>query len=73
MDSHRFFETPAAVYSEVLDWLGVKQVKSPVFDKYNGRPRLEMPAHVRRALDEHFVPFDEQLTPWLGHEPSWRA
>lgn len=73
VDSHRFFETPGAVYSEVLDWLGVKQVRSPVFDKYNGRPRLEMPAHVRRALDEHFVPFDEQLTPWLGHEPSWRA
>jgi hypothetical protein len=73
VDSHRFFERPGAVYSEVLEWLGVNQVRSPVFDKYNGRPRLEMPAHLRRTLDEHFMSFDEQLTPWLGHEPSWRA
>lgn len=73
VDSHRFFETPGPVYAEVLDWLGVSQVQKPAFDKYNGRPRLEMPSHVRRALDEHFVPFDDQLTPWLGHVPSWRS
>lgn len=73
VDSHRFFETPDGVYAEVLDWLGVQPVRTAVFDRYNGRPRLEMPAHVRRTLDEHFVSFDEQLTPWLGAEPSWRA
>ena len=73
VDSHRFFETPGEAYAEVLEWLEVKPVRSAVFDKYNGRPRLEMPDHVRRALTAHFEPFDEQLTPWLGHEPSWRA
>lgn len=73
VDSHRFFETPEQPYAEVLDWLGVRQVRTPVFDQYNGRARLKMPESLRTELAEHFLPFDEQLTPWLGHEPSWRA
>ena len=58
---------PAAVYSDVLEWLGVKPVRSAVFDQYNGRPRLDdAGSPCGRTLDEHFVPFDDQLTPWLG-------
>lgn len=73
VDCHRFFETPQVVYAEVLDWLGVEESRPAVFGHHNGRPRLAMPAHLRRELSEHFSPYDEQLTPWLGHRPSWRA
>ena len=73
VDSHRFFETPQAVYTEVLDWLGVAQTHPAVFDRYNGRPRLEMRPELRRSLEEHFTPYDEQLTTWLGHAPTWRG
>jgi len=31
-----------------------------------------MPASVRAALEDHYRPYDERLTRWLGHEPSWR-
>jgi hypothetical protein len=31
-----------------------------------------MPEHVRDELQEHYRPYDERLTAWLGHEPSWR-
>jgi hypothetical protein len=73
VDSHRFFETPQEVYSDVLGWLEVDQTKPAGFDRYNGRPRLSMPEHLRRELEEHFAPYDEQLVPWLGHRPTWRA
>jgi hypothetical protein len=31
-----------------------------------------MPDSVRKALDEHYRPYDERLAAWLGYEPSWR-
>jgi hypothetical protein len=73
VDSHRFFETPQVVYADVLDWLGVDATRQAVFDRYNGRSRLRMPDHLRRDLGAYFASYDEQLTPWLGHQPSWRA
>ncbi len=73
VDSHRFFETPQVVYADILDWLGVEASRPAVFDRYNGRPRLSMPDHLRRELTAHFASYDEQLTPWLGHQPSWRG
>ena len=73
VDSHRFFETPQEVYTEILDWLGVTQTRPATFDRYNGRPRLDMPPELRRSLEQHFAPYDEQLVPWLGHQPSWRG
>lgn len=73
VDSHRFFETPQVVYSDVLDWLRVAATRTALFDRYNGRPRLSMPEHLRRQLEEHFAPYDEMLEPWLGHQPTWRA
>jgi hypothetical protein len=31
-----------------------------------------MAESVRRRLDEHFLPYDEELGAWLGWTPSWR-
>ncbi len=73
VDSHRFFETPEAVYPDILDWLGVETTRRTVFDRHNGRPRTSMPDHVRGELTAHFAPYDAQLAPWLGHRPSWRV
>ena len=72
VDSHRFFETPQEVYVEILDWLGVAPRRQAVFDRYNGRPRLAMPSSLHKELSDHFTPYDEQLTDWLGHVPTWR-
>ena len=72
VDSHRFFETPQEVYVEILDWLGVAPRRQAVFDRYNGRPRLAMPSSLHKELSAHFTPYDEQLTDWLGHVPTWR-
>jgi hypothetical protein len=72
VDSHRFFETPQEVYTEVLDWLGVAQTRPATFDRYNGRPRFDMRPDLRSSLEQHFAPYDEQLVPWLGRRPSWR-
>jgi Sulfotransferase domain len=72
VDSGRFFADPRPVYDAVLDFLGLPLRGYPAFERHNARPRSPMPDAVRAALDEHFLPYDERLTGWLGHEPSWR-
>ncbi|WP_404828600.1 sulfotransferase domain-containing protein [Spongiactinospora rosea] len=72
VDSHRFFTSPAAVYAEVLRFLGLPELTVPGFACHNARPRAApMPARLRRRLAAHFEPWDSRLTPWLGHPPSW--
>lgn len=72
VDSHRFFADPEPVYGDLLRWLGSRVVVPTVFERHNARPRLPMDEALRRRLDEHFAPFDDQLTEWLGGPPSWR-
>jgi hypothetical protein len=72
VDSGRFFADPRPVYDAVLDFLGLPLRGYPAFERHNARPRSPMPDAVRAALDGHFLPHDERLTGWLGHEPSWR-
>jgi hypothetical protein len=38
----------------------------------NARPRSPIPQSLQAALDEHFLPYDERLAPWLERTPSWR-
>jgi hypothetical protein len=73
VDSEDFFTDPAPVYDRVLEFLGLPRLGGyPSFGRHNARPRSPMPASVRAALDEYYLPHDERLTAWLGHPPSWR-
>ena len=74
VDSGDFFARPEPVYDGVLDFLGLALAGRayPAFERYNARPRSPLPGTLRAKLDEHFVPFDEHLTRWLGQVPSWR-
>lgn len=73
VDSHRFFESPHEVYDGVLEFLRLPRADYPVFEQHNARPRSPMSPELRERLDAHFLPWDEQLTDWLGWTPSWRA
>jgi hypothetical protein len=72
VDSGDFFTKPEPVYDSVLDFLGLTADEYPQFEQHNARPRSAIPEILRARLDEHFAPFDEQLTGWLGRVPSWR-
>jgi hypothetical protein len=74
VDSGDFFAGPEPVYDGALDFLGLARAdrRYPAFGRLNARPRSPMPETLRAKLDEHFAPFDEQLTRWLGQLPSWR-
>ena len=72
IDSGDFFADPGPGYDQVLEFLGLPRLSQPVFRPTNARPRSPMPETVRAALEEHFRPYDERLTAWLGREPSWR-
>jgi hypothetical protein len=72
VDSGDFFTKPEPVYDGVLDFLGLRRHDYPEFERHNARPRAPMPPELRSALNEQFLPFDEELTRWLGRIPSWR-
>ncbi len=72
VDSGDFFTEPEAAYDAVLAFLGLPNRGYPAFKRRNARPRSPMPDSVRKALEEHYRPYDERLAAWLGHEPSWR-
>jgi Sulfotransferase domain len=72
IDSGDFFTQPKRVYDAALEFLELPHRGYPSFPRENARPRAPMPDSLRHALDAHFVPFDERLAKWLGHDPSWR-
>lgn len=72
VDSGDFFVKPEPAYDAVLDFLGLDRGEYPEFERHNARPRSALPDAVRVALTEHFAPYDERLTTWLGWVPSWR-
>lgn len=72
IDSHRFFSEPEPVYADVLDFLGLPALGSPVFERHNARPRSPMAAELRSRLEGHFAPYDTRLAGWLGRPVSWR-
>jgi hypothetical protein len=73
VDSHRFFAAPEQVWAETLSFLGLPPAGDPRFERHNARPRSPMSDTLRRELEEHFRPWDDQLVDWLGWVPSWRA
>jgi hypothetical protein len=72
IDSGDFFADPETTYRQTLAFLGVPLLGQPTFSPKNGRTRSPMPESLRAALEEHYRPYDERLTAWLGREPSWR-
>ncbi len=72
IDSGDWFSQPEPIYDAVLEFLGLQQRGDPIFDRHNARPRAPMPPALRSALQDYFVPYDEQLATWLGRPPSWR-
>jgi hypothetical protein len=72
IDSHRFFTEPEPVYDGVLEFLGLPDRGYPAFERHNARPRSPMDDALRRRLEEHFEPYDERLTAWLGQPLTWR-
>lgn len=72
IDSGDFFVKPEPVYDGVLDFLGLPRGEYPEFERHNARPRSALSDAVRTELAEHFAPYDDRLTAWLGWVPSWR-
>ena len=72
IDSGDFFTGPGPVYDEVIQFLGLPHLGQPKFTASNAVPRSPMSGKVRAELEEHYRPYDERLTAWLGREPSWR-
>ncbi len=72
VDSGDFFSTPAPVYDQVLDFLGLPKSDYPPFEQHNARPRSPIGSALQARLDSHFAPYDEQLESWLAQPPSWR-
>jgi hypothetical protein len=72
VDSGDFFARPTAAYDDVLSFLGLCRGRYPEFEQHNARSRSALPDSVGAALTEHFAPYDERLTTWLGWRPSWR-
>jgi Sulfotransferase domain len=72
VDSGLFFADPVAAFGQLTAYLGLPSCTSVRFGRHNARPRTDMPAGLRGRLNEHFLPYDEKLTAWLGYTPSWR-
>lgn len=72
VDSHRFFTEPEQSFADVLAFLCLPPAGSISFERHNARSRAPMTEGLRRRLQSHFAPHDEQLIPWLGATPSWR-
>jgi hypothetical protein len=73
VDSHRFFAEPEAVWTDALSFLGLPVGGNPIFERHNARPRSPMSSELRDRLENHFRPWDDELTDWLGWVPSWRS
>jgi hypothetical protein len=72
VDSQDFFDSPAATFPAVLEFLGLPPAGGIVFERHNGRTRSPLPQHLRDRLSAHYAPHDEALARWWGRTPSWR-
>lgn len=72
VDSTDWFARPAAVFSEVLTFLGLPEHPDVQFEQHNARRRSPMRPEDRERLEEHFRPWDDRLTAWWRRTPSWR-
>jgi hypothetical protein len=72
IDSGDFFTAPADTFDAAIHFLGLPSWRPDTFEQRNARPRTGLDTALRARLDAHFAPYDDALTTWLGHPPSWR-
>ncbi len=73
VDSQDFFQAPEASFTAVVDFLSLPPAADIVFEQHNATPRpAPLAPDLRQRLDTYFLPYDEQLSQWLGWTPSWR-
>jgi hypothetical protein len=72
VQSEEFFEHPDVAYGRLLEFLDLEPFVPSSFDRYNARPRAPMNPRTRHDLDQHFAPYDERLSAYLGQPPAWR-
>jgi hypothetical protein len=72
--AERFFADPAAVYAEVLRFLGLPDPpETPPVRAYNARPSKEMRAETRARLVAHFAEPNRRLEEYLGTTMGWAS
>jgi hypothetical protein len=72
IDSQDFFDDPAPAFAETCAFLGLEPYDGVAFEQHNARRRSPLTDELRHRLEQHFAPYDEQLTEWWGRVPSWR-
>lgn len=71
--SERFFADTAAVYAEVLAFLGAEPWSPPAFEAFNTGGQADPIAPSTRArLSAHYAPHNARLSALLGRELPWR-
>jgi hypothetical protein len=70
--SEEFSTRPEPVFAGILEFLGLPAWRPASFERYNSRPGKPMPEPLRRRLEDHFAPYDEELGQMLGQPPVWR-
>lgn len=72
LDSEVLFRDPAAVYGQVLGWLGLHDHSLELYEQRNTYRRPPMRTSTRRWLESYFTEPNARLADWLGEEaPDW--
>jgi sulfotransferase family protein len=71
IDSEAYFDEPAPLYRDLLEFLGLRPFEPAAFPRFNARPGSVMQAPTRKFLEEYYVPHDERLVKLLGRPLRW--
>lgn len=71
IESERFFGNSAAIYEEVLEFLGLPAFKLPEYSNLNKYPYEKMKPETRKRLVEYFRPHNKRLYELLGRQFDW--
>lgn len=66
IQSEAFFRQPAQEYRRLVEFLGLRPFEPTTFGPYNARPGAPLDPGIRRMLEEHFGPHNEQLAKLLA-------
>lgn len=70
--SEDLFSDPIAVYTRVLEFLGLVPFELPRYDVYNSHGyRSRMSPRMRDFLEAYYAPHNERLREWTGGEVTW--
>lgn len=71
--SEDLFANPAAVYAEVLRFLGLPAWSPTAFRRFNFHASEDMPSSVRHELLNYFAPNNHDLADFLGINLGWET